>query len=407
MTEHLEQVLNDIRRLDALKQVQLIDSPVESSFDRLTQLASTILDAPVSLISLVEPERQFFKSQVGLPEPLASKRETPISHSFCKYVVVTGEPLIIEDAREHPLVNDNPAIRDLNVISYLGIPLTSPDGWHLGSFCVIDSKPRTWSEQDIETMKTLAASVATEIELRLEARAKEEALEELQSRNEELDAFAHTVSHNLKNPISAIVGWASLSQQYSDAMSTEELLEAIDKISDIAEHTNDIINALLLLATISRSDEVPTHALNMYNIIDDALARLEGEITAYQAVINLPEADAFPRAVGYRPWVEEVWVNYITNALKYGGTPPKITFGAEKVKDDMVRYWIKDNGKGLSEEEQSKLFIPFSRLPKTAKIEGHGLGLSIVQRIIEKLGGEVGLTSKVGEGSIFSFTLPA
>ncbi|NIP78146.1 MAG: GAF domain-containing protein [Gemmatimonadetes bacterium] len=133
--------IDDPDRLAALRRTLLLDSPQEPSFDRLTELASLILDAPVALVSLVDADRQFFKSCIGLPEPWAGERETPLSHSFCKHVVATGDPLIIDDARDHPLVRDNPAIEALNVIAYAGIPLTL-DGQPLGSFCVIDGEPR-------------------------------------------------------------------------------------------------------------------------------------------------------------------------------------------------------------------------------------------------------------------------
>ena len=408
MSDKMQQILEDARRLEALVRTELVDSPTEEAFDRLTQLASTILNAPISMVSLVEPHRQFLKSQVGLPERVASQRETPISHSFCKHVVATGEPLIVQDSREHPIVKDNPSVVDYNVISYLGIPLKSPDGESLGSFCVIDHEPRAWTEKDIETMTALAESVMTEINLRLEAKAKERALADLQARNEELDAFAYTVSHNLKNPISGIIGWVSLSTEYGDRMSVKELMETIENVGDLAQYSNSIINALLLLAGFSQADHIEITELNMFNIIDDALSRLSMELEANNVTVHLPASDTFPRSVGYRLWVEEVWVNYITNAIKYGGNPPVIEFGAHEEPDNMVRYWIRDNGNGLSVDEQKKLFVPFSRLPRSANnVEGHGLGLSIVERIVEKLGGTVGVESAVGEGSTFGFTLPA
>jgi len=406
MSGLLQQILDNPARLAALRQLQLLDSPPEESFDRLTSLAATILKAPLSLVSLVESERQFFKSQVGLPEPLASHRETPISHSFCKHVVASGKPLIIDDSRLHSLVQENPAVNELNVVSYLGIPLKSPDGHQLGSFCVIDNEARVWTESDTEIMKSLAEFVMTEIKLRLEVMAKEDALRELQTQNQELDAFAHTVSHNLKNPISAILGWTSLSIKYSDRMSSFEQIDAIKKIGDISSKANDIINALLLLAGVNRSNLAEYSELNMFNIIDDALSRLEIDITDSGAILNIQDPKTFPSCVGNRQWIEEVWMNYISNAIKYGGEPPQIEIGAEQLNDKFVRYWIKDNGKGLIPTEQDRLFIPFNRLAETSNVEGHGLGLSIVERIVEKLGGEVGVTSVVGEGSTFSFTLP-
>ena len=111
--------------------------------------------------------------------------------------------------------------------------------------------------------------------------------------------------------------------------------------------------------------------------------------------------------MGYRDWIKEVWINYISNAVKYGGNPPRIELGAEVLPDNRVRYWVKDNGQGISEEDQKELFKTFSRLPQTADQEGHGLGLSIVKRIMDKQDGEVHVSSKIGEGSIFSFLLPS
>ncbi len=158
--------LADPSRLEALRLTRLMDSLADPSFDRLTRLASRLLGTPVALVSLVDDCRQFFKSAVGLPEPWASTRQTPLSHSFCQYVVASGQPLIVADARLDELVRENRAIPDLGVIAYLGIPLATSDGDILGSFCAIDVRPRHWTTDEIETMTDLAASVATEIELR-------------------------------------------------------------------------------------------------------------------------------------------------------------------------------------------------------------------------------------------------
>jgi two-component system sensor histidine kinase/response regulator len=151
-------------------------------------------------------------------------------------------------------------------------------------------------------------------------------------------------------------------------------------------------------------DEVPMTSLDMGSVIDAARERLVDMFKEYLVEIDSPEV--WPTAYGYGPWVEEVWVNYLSNAVKYGGTPPHITVGATPQPPDMVRFWVRDNGTGLSEEEQSHLFIAFTRLGNTS-VEGHGLGLSIVQRIVTRLRGEVGVESIAGQGSTFFFTLPA
>ncbi|HEX2779721.1 MAG TPA: ATP-binding protein, partial [Gemmatimonadaceae bacterium] len=166
MTVRHDDVLDDPQRLEALRRAALLDTPAEAAFDRLTTLASRILGVPVSLVSLVDSDRQFFKSQVGLPEPWASLRETPLTHSFCQHVVRDASPLVVSDARDNPLVRDNLAVRDLGVIAYAGIPLVTSDGQTLGSFCAIDSKPRRWTEDELSILRELTALAISEIELR-------------------------------------------------------------------------------------------------------------------------------------------------------------------------------------------------------------------------------------------------
>jgi signal transduction histidine kinase len=167
--------LSDPTRLAALRATALLDTPPEEAFDRLTRLASHALDVPVALVSLVGEDRQFFKSCIGLDEPWASERGTPLSHSFCQHAVASGEPLVIEDARETPLVRDNLAIPDLDVIAYAGVPLKTSDGAVLGTFCAIDHRPRAWSEADIAFVREMAESAMTEIELRSAVRQLEDA----------------------------------------------------------------------------------------------------------------------------------------------------------------------------------------------------------------------------------------
>ena len=159
-------IVRDRARLAALRSVRLLDTPAEAVYDRLTRLARNLLNAPVAQVSLVDEDRQFFKSAQGMDEPWASARETPLSHSICQHTVDTRKPLVIEDARVHPVVRDNLAIRDLNVVAYAGIPLITAAGHALGTLCVIDHKPRAWTGEQIETLKTLAAAVLAQIELR-------------------------------------------------------------------------------------------------------------------------------------------------------------------------------------------------------------------------------------------------
>jgi signal transduction histidine kinase len=225
---------------------------------------------------------------------------------------------------------------------------------------------------------------------------------ELQTRNSELKAFAHTVAHDLKTPLNIITGFAEVLTDSFTEMSKEELKEHLQSIVRNGHKMVDIIDALLLLASV-RDVKVEMKPLQMTDIIAEVHGRLTKIIEEAQAEIILP--DTWPVAMGHPTWVEEVWANYLSNAIKYGGQPPRIELGAI-AENGMIRYWIQDNGAGLTPEEQARLFTPFTRLNQADDIQGHGLGLSIVQRIVEKLGGKIGIESAPGQGSIFSFTLP-
>lgn len=238
-------------------------------------------------------------------------------------------------------------------------------------------------------------------------RQVEDALQEhiaaLQASNTELDAFAHTVAHDLKNPLNTVMGYSELLISDLQGMTPEVLRKVAEAIISSSYKAVDIIDNLLLLAS-ARRDEVQTGPLDMGEIVGEVLARLSRPIAEHQAEVSV--AETWPMAVGYGPLVEEVWANYISNALKYGGMPPSVELGANRPADGMVRFWVRDNGLGLTPAEQAQLFTPFTRLHEE-RAEGHGLGLSIVQRIARKLGGEAGVESEAGEGSLFYFTLPA
>jgi len=220
----------------------------------------------------------------------------------------------------------------------------------------------------------------------------------------DLDAFSHTVAHDLKGMLGAIVSASNIIKIGVDDMSKDELLEINDLISQSATKTIQITNELLTLASV-REQEIKMIAVNMQKIVSDAMFRLRDVIQDNAAEIILPEL--WPEVLGYEAWLEEVWLNYISNAIKYGGNPPRIQIGSDILSDNRVKFWIKDNGMGLSESDIALLFNKFTRLD-TMRAEGHGLGLSIVKRIMEKLDGETGVESEniPGEGSVFYFILP-
>jgi len=225
--------------------------------------------------------------------------------------------------------------------------------------------------------------------------------EALKMQNAELDSFAHTVAHDLKNPLQLMLGYTTTLEK--DNTLKPPLAEIPTILAQSARKMNSIIEELLILSGVRKAEVIP-EPMEMADIVASAQERVVDMIEGYDAEIILP--NDWPHSMGYGPWIEEVWMNYLSNGLKYGGKPPRLELGHDIVDENTIRFWIQDNGKGISPDKQARLFTPFNRLGETG-IEGHGLGLSIVQRIIQKLNGDVGVDSQVGEGSRFWFTLPS
>ena len=226
----------------------------------------------------------------------------------------------------------------------------------------------------------------------------------------------------MKNPLGLITGYAELLYIDSDDLDPDALRLHANSIIRGATKMKNIINNLLLLASARKMD-ADVGPIDMKQVVDGAIERLTDVIAKSEADIQMPQR--WPVALGFAPWVEEVWANYISNALKYGGRPeqdlpPYVELGFDENWDtgaenavttdpssvrSQIRFWVRDNGAGLTSAEKAQLFTPYVRLDQV-HIKGHGLGLSIVRRIVEKLDGEVGVESKIGEGSKFYFTLP-
>ena len=240
-----------------------------------------------------------------------------------------------------------------------------------------------------------------------EEKALKDFSRQLQERNEELDAFSHTVAHDLKGPLGTMMNFADLLKESYSELSKNETMKFLENIIKSGNKTQQIIDNLLLFASV-RNQEILQEELDMGNIVEESIKRLSQKIKETEAKINLP--DIWPVTLGNTYWIEEVWVNYLSNAIKYGGNPLQIEIGVDiensnDIPKEMVRFWVRDNGKGISPDNQKKVFNPFERLEQI-KTEGNGLGLSIVNRIIKKLGGQVGVESELGKGSLFYFTLP-
>ena len=399
--------LHEQQRLSVIIDTNLLDTTEEETFDRFTRLASAILKTPVSLVSLIDRDRQFFKSSFGLPEPWATKRETPLSHSFCQHVVSTNEPLSVADARTHPLLQHNLAIADLGVVAYLGMPLTTTEGYTLGSFCAIDTEPREWSEEDVKILRDLADLVTDKIELRLFA--KQLHTDYLQLRNLELfrAEMVEMLVHDLRNPLTSflsgldtILRIGKLTDIQKRCLSIarnggKTLAQMIDSILDLSKSATDRLE--LKLAAISPTEIMQAACKQMMPLAGKSNVRL------------VYHASELPALMVDCEKLRRVMVNLVSNAIQ--NTPPggEIFVQAIKTEQQTIQFTVKDTGRGIPAEAFDRIFEKFERLQPEQGIgsrNGTGLGLPFSQMVVEAHGGKIWVESKLGSGTSFHFTIP-
>lgn len=343
-----------------LTAADLLDTEPEVAFDRITRLAARIIGVPVSLVSILDTDRQFFKSQVGLPEIWAERRETPLSHSFCQHVVASGESLVVDDARSHPLVRDNLAIDELGVEAYLGVPIRTPDGDVIGSLCAIDHTPRQWTADDRRAIEDLVAMLGTELVLREEVRFRREAEEQAQ-------LLSHEMTHRVKNSLAAVQAIVSLS------LRSKQSAEAIRPV------------LLERLGSLAK-----TQSLVMESDGRGALfaAILASEIQPYDVGARI-------RAQGPGIWIapgDAVTIGMIlhelaTNAAKYGALAP----GREGTIDiDWQESRSEDEGRRLRLTWRETGRFQASVRRETEGAEPSGFGSQLLDKlIIRQLAGRI------------------
>jgi len=406
-----EQVEKELRRRNReLALLNRAGQALTSTLD-LDQVLATVLeevrrllDVTASSVWLVEPETGELICQHATgpgSDAVRGWRLAP-GEGIAGWVATSGESLVASDTQtdERHFKGVDQQV-GLEMRSILSVPLRVKKDV-TGVLQVLDVAVNRFDAADLTLLRLLAASAAVAIDNARLVEAMRQYTDELKVRNEELDAFAHTVAHDLKDPLALVVGLAEVLREEYPTLSDEELCRYLRKVAQSGRKMSNIIDELMLLAGV-RKIEVEMTPLDMGNIVAEAMQRLADMIEEHQAEVISPET--WPVAWGYGPWVEEVWVNYLSNALKYGGRPPRVELGATAQPNGTVRFWVRDDGPGLTPEEQARLFTPFTRLEQVC-VKGHGLGLSIVRRIVEKLDGQVGVESGVGQGSAFSFTLP-
>ncbi len=410
--EALHQHTRALAQLNRLGQELAAALDLQQIADQLARVATEIIGAESISVWLLDAERGgelvcwTSSDHIQYDEEHSPVNlRLPPGQGFAGWVAQKGTSLIIhnahEDARFFPDVDRQIGFATRALIA---VPLRVRRKT-IGVLEVLNKLAGRFTEDDLNLVETLGASAAIAID---NARMVEELRQyaaSLEAQNAELDAFAHTVAHDLKNPLSALIGFSSLLERGAATMSPETVRGYLQRIKQNGQKMTSIIDELLLLASVRKVTDVQRGPLDMASVVAEATNRLSEMIAEYQARVSVPDASAWPVAVGYGPWVEEVWANYLSNALKYGGRPPQVELGFSKTEQE-ITFWVRDNGAGLAPEEQAQLFTQFTRLHQL-RVEGHGLGLSIVRRIVEKLGGRVGVESQVGQGSTFYFTLPA
>lgn len=381
--------------LEAAHRTQLLDTPPEEAYDRLTRLASRLVGTPVALVTVLDEDRQFFKSAQGLAEPWKTRRETPLTHSFCQHVAITRQPLVIEDARKHPLVKDNRAIPELGVVAYLGVPLQRSGEDPFGVLCTIDEAPHRWSDDDIETLRELGELVVAQVDLQLMARQ----LNELCERQSE---FIGIAAHDLRNPLTVIMGYSRFLQSDRAQVGDKER-PMVDSIVNSSRYMLTLVENLLDLealkagrlrletATFDLADLLQRVALQHQPIVESEGIKLE---------LDAPSTEFR----GDRAKLEQVINNLLGNAIKHSpaGSTIRLELGREG-RHTFIR--VRDQGSGMDQETLQTIFQPFTR-GKEKKQRGAGLGLAIVESIVKAHGGRIDVESSPGKGSVFSVYLP-
>ena len=225
----------------------------------------------------------------------------------------------------------------------------------------------------------------------------------LTQQNFELQEFAHRAAHDLKTPIAGIHGYSHILLSEVDTLSSEDRHLYLSKIIETGMRMDTVINSMLLFAQAENKD-VPVATVDMNGVIEEALARVAYDSSQKQ--IRILKVDTWPEVIGYEPWIVAVWTNLISNAIKYGGQIPTIELGfSNQYASDFIHFFVRDNGPGIPEEMHECIFEPHRQV-KQGKQTGHGLGLSIVKRVVERFGGKVWVESSLSQGSTFIFSLP-
>lgn len=408
---------NEEQRLEHLKGYDILDSPPEEAFDRLVTLTRNVLDAPVSLVSLVSRDREWHKAAAGT-EP----GENPRDESFCAHAIAQEDPLVVPDAREDPRFEDYPLVTGermierketderISLVAYAGAPLETDEDVRLGTLCLVDDEPRAFPEDQIETLEMLAEEVVKQLELRLKTRKLERARAEAERANRAKSEYLARMSHDIRTPLNSISGIADLLDQ-SDL--SPEQREYVTIFKHASETLLNLINDVLDLSKIEAGElELSEQVFDLQEFLDKSVSFLSRK--AHDKGLELVlDVDPYcpSRIVGDPRRLQQIVVNLVGNAIKFteeGEVIVRIRRENTDTECAVLLWEVEDTGPGIPEEDREKIFQSYkqSRPDFTQSSEGTGLGLAISQHLVGKMGGNMSVKSTVGEGSSFRFRLP-
>ncbi len=386
------------KRLLDLESHSILDTIPENDFDYLTSIAAQICNTPISLVSLIDDKRQWFKSHHGL-----NVSETPKEYAFCGHAI--NEPdkiLIVPDSRKDERFHDNPLVTgEPKVIFYAGVPLISEDGYPLGTLCVIDNEPKVLNEDQIHSLKALSNQVMRLITLRKNKQELEQSLKNLENKNSELEQFAYIASHDLREPLNTITSFIELLEEDSKEDLTELKKQSFRFINGASSRMKDLIKGLLDYSRLGKKGNIDKIDCN--TLINNVIEDLNSCISESKAIIKI---EKFPTLNAYENELRILFQNLICNAIKFTNPDktPNIIISSKEDKDHW-QFSIKDNGIGIDEVYRDKVFIIFQRLHNRNEYDGIGIGLAQSKKIAQLHNGDIWFDSEIGLGTTFHFTI--
>ena len=391
--------LNENERIKDLASYSVLDSLPEEDYDNLTTLASKICGTPISLITLLDEKRQWFKSHHGI-----DISEAPKEFAFCAHAILDpSNVFIIEDAREDDRFKDNPfVLGEPKVIFYVGVPLNSSGGFPLGTLCVLDNKPNTLNSDQIEALKILSRQAVNLLELRKANNRLEETMESLRLRNRDLQQFNYITSHDLQEPLRSISNYSAYLVKNFSTQLDETGKKSLNFIMSATQRMSRLINGILDYSQIGQKSEF--NWMDCNQVLNAVLEDLSLKIKESEAQL---EIGTLPKIRGRELEIRMLFQNLISNALKFRkpDRPLHIKISAEREEDKWI-FDVQDNGIGIADHHQERIFMIFQRLHTRQEFEGTGIGLANCQKIIETHGGRIWLESTLDQGTTFYFSIP-